>query len=398
MHNEIIQTDKTIEGAIEAACLKLGCTREDCEWEILDLPRRGFLGFKNTPAKVRVSIAQPPVGRDEGIAPATTKPAAKAQPTAKPQPAAKPPRPESKPQQQRQQPAPAKQTQRPAPVSKAAAEQPARQSAETQPPTGETLAKGEQAAAYLRTVLSAANLREEIAIEPVWEQDSVCLKIAGEGVGQIIGRRGDTLDALQYLCSLVANRQGGDYLRVTVDCGDYRLRRRATLEALAKKLSAQVLKTGHNKSLEPMNPFERRIIHSTVSEIEGVSSTSIGDEPNRRVLITLPGGKIRRGDIPRERTGERTGTRNRSDNRPERPDWPDKGAKGDRPNEGENTTPGRRSNPGRGGRDRDRDRRGGGGRGDRRDRPPAYQPTKDKPDTPPTEAANKPLYGKIDLE
>jgi len=388
MRNEIIQTDKTIEGAIEAACLKLGCAREDCEWEILDLPKRGFLGFKNTPAKVRVSIPQP----QQPAGPTANKPDTKAKP------AAKPTRPETKTHQQRQ---PVKQIQRPvAPKAEQPAQQPAQPPVPVGPPTGETLEKGEQAAAYLRTVLSAANFRETVIIEPVWEQESVCLKIKGEGVGQIIGRRGDTLDSLQYLCSLVANRKGGDYLRITVDCGDYRLRRRATLEALAKKLSAQVLKTGHNKSLEPMNPFERRIIHATVSEIEGVSSTSIGDEPNRRVLITLPGGKTRRDNIPPR---ERGATRPQPANRPERPDWPDKGAKGDRPNESENTTPGRRTSGGRGGRDRDRRQGGGpggrrGGDRDRRDRPPAYQPTKDKPDTPPTEAENKPLYGKINLE
>ena len=223
------------------------------------------------------------------------------------------------------------------------------------------------------------------------------MRIIGDGVGQIIGRRGDTLDSLQYLCSLVANRKGGDYLRVTVDCGDYRLRRRATLETLAKKLSAQVLKTGHSKSLEPMNPFERRIIHAAVSVIEGVSSASVGDEPNRRVVITLPGTRPPRRDYaPRER--ERTPRTPHQQTPQTRPDWPDKGAKGDRPNDAENTTPGRRAMPPRGGHSRDRYRDRRPGSRDRAARPPAYQPTKDKPDVPPTEAENKPLYGKIDLE
>jgi len=388
MKGEIIQTDKTIEGAIEAACLKLGCAREDCEWEILDLPKRGFLGFKNTPAKVRVSYGQP-----DPVPPAVG-PSAPARPAAPP------------PTKQRQ---PEKQPARPA-APKAAEQASQQQAHQTQPqepaaePTAEALEKGQQAAAYLRGVLSASGLAQPIDIEPVWgELGGVCLRIKGEGVGQIIGRRGDTLDSLQYLCSLVANRGGGDYLRVTVDCGDYRLRRRATLETLAKKLSSQVLKTGHSKSLEPMNPFERRIIHAAVSTIEGVSSASVGDEPNRRVVITLPGSKPpRREHAPRDRDRERPPRSQASPPRAEqRPDWPDKGAKGDRPNDAENTTPGRRAMPPRGGRgggrDRDRDRRGGG-RGDRRDRPPAYQPTKDKPDTPPTEAQNKPLYGKIDLE
>ncbi|MCL2857968.1 MAG: Jag N-terminal domain-containing protein [Oscillospiraceae bacterium] len=398
MRNEIIQTDKTIEGAIESACQKLGCSREDCEWEILDLPKRGFLGFKNTPAKVRVSVPMP---EQPAVAMPGKRPAS--------QPASAPKVPPAETSAPQQRPPRAKAPQRPAAPPKAAEPRPVPVQqpppAQLQPdekPTADALEKGELACAYLRTVLGVSGLSGPVEVEPVWESGGVCLKITGEGVGQIIGRRGDTLDSLQYLSSLVANRGGGDYLRVTVDCGDYRQRRRATLEALAKKLSAQVLKTGHNKSLEPMNPFERRIIHATVSNIEGVSSASVGDEPNRRVVITLPGGRPRRDDRPRDRDRADRAPRPQTQAVPTastpRPDWPDKGAKGDRPNDAENTTPGRRSMPPRGGRGRDGDRRSGGRDRDRRDRPPAYQPTKDKPDTPPTEAENKPLYGKIDLE
>lgn len=112
------------------------------------------------------------------------------------------------------------------------------------------------------------------------------MTLTGDGLGVLIGRRGETLDALQYLSGLVANRMEGEYFRITIDSGNYREKRERTLELLAKKLSSQVLKNGRSMTLEPMNPYERRIIHATVQNIDGVSSSSIGEEPNRRVVIS----------------------------------------------------------------------------------------------------------------
>ena len=130
-------------------------------------------------------------------------------------------------------------------------------------------------------------------------------KIVLEGsdaLGMIIGRRGETLDALQYLASLVANENGGGYYRVVIDIGNYRERRENTLEGLAKRTAGQVLRTGRSRSLEPMNPYERRIIHTAVQNIEGVTSTSIGDGANRRVVIVPEGKQVR---LPDERRGNR---------------------------------------------------------------------------------------------
>lgn len=128
-------------------------------------------------------------------------------------------------------------------------------------------------------------------------------------LGVIIGRRGETLDALQYLASLVANENSGGYYRVVIDIGNYRERRASTLEALAKRTAAQVLRTGRNRSLEPMNPYERRIIHTAIQEIEGVSSSSVGDGNSRRVVI-CPEGKSPRPYNGRTRDG-RDGSRAR---------------------------------------------------------------------------------------
>ncbi|MCL2580318.1 MAG: Jag N-terminal domain-containing protein [Oscillospiraceae bacterium] len=386
MRREIIETGKTVEDAINAACSKLGCEREDCEWEILDLPKKSLFGLKSSPAKVKVAV-----GEDEvQPAPAPIQEKKELQPQ---------PKPERKPQPERQ----PKPEHQPRPVATAPAPKveerknyPEKADAPlASPPSEEMKAKADLAGRYLLDILKQIDL-PHATIDPVWDEGGVCLCIKGDGLGIIIGRRGDTLDALQYLAALVANRIDGDYLRITVDCGDYRLKRKSTLEALARKLSSQVLKTDTSKTLEPMNPFERRIIHATVSTIEGVSSASIGDEPNRRVIITSPNAKGGRRPPGGSRDRDRNSTRPPRNRAPiaDRPSWPDEGAKGDRPDE-HGTAPGRRSAPPRGRGDRERR---GGGRGERRERTPAYQPTKEQPDTPPTEADNKPLYGKIDLE
>lgn len=123
-----------------------------------------------------------------------------------------------------------------------------------------------------------------------------------EALGMIIGRRGETLDALQYLASLVANENGSGYYRVVIDIGNYREKRESTLEGLAKRTAGQVLRTGRSRSLEPMNPYERRIIHTAVQNIEGVTSTSIGDGANRRVVIVPEGKQLR---LPQDRRGDR---------------------------------------------------------------------------------------------
>lgn len=117
-------------------------------------------------------------------------------------------------------------------------------------------------------------------------ENGISFTLEGEGAGALIGRRGDTLDALQYLTSMVANRGDKDYVRLTIDTCGYREKRRKALQELASRICKSVLRTGRSVALEPMNPYERRIIHSTVTAIEGVSSHSSGEEPNRKVIIT----------------------------------------------------------------------------------------------------------------
>ena len=124
------------------------------------------------------------------------------------------------------------------------------------------------------------------------KENAVLISLDGESVGVIIGHRGETLDSIQYLTSLAASN-GGGYFKVTINIGNYREKREEALVNLAKRVSEQVIRTGRSRSLEPMNPYERRIIHTAVQEIDGVVSTSFGEGAARRVVIGVEGGEMR---------------------------------------------------------------------------------------------------------
>lgn len=142
----------------------------------------------------------------------------------------------------------------------------------------------EEARKYVENVLKAMGL-ENITVEVTEGEGSAEIQLSGEQIGSVIGRRGETLDALQYLAGLVANHVGNSYYRITINTGNYREKREKTLEILGRKLAFKVLKTGRNVSLEPMNPYERRIIHTAVHKINGAISWSEGEVTNRHVVI-----------------------------------------------------------------------------------------------------------------
>ena len=136
------------------------------------------------------------------------------------------------------------------------------------------------------------------------ENETCVLAIEGEDLGFIIGRRGETLDALQYLTGLVANRVDNSYYRISIDIGNYREKREQTLEALAKRIGEKAAKTGRRTSLEPMNPYERRIIHTAVQEIEGATSFSVGSDAARHVVIApSDDNPMKNNSRPRRRRG-----------------------------------------------------------------------------------------------
>lgn len=287
MNREAICVGKTVEEALAKAYAELGANSDNSEFEIMQRPARKFFGLKIIPAKVKVSMQVPdekpvqapkqpaPKPMQKPAAPAP-KPAAPVQRQAAPvpKPAAPAPKPAPKPPVLPRTPFEAK---KPVTENRAPAVP-----VEHSPEATEKVAR---AVAYLREIFDAMDIASvEIKVNPI--QDGAVLTLSGEGLGVLIGRRGETLDALQYLSGLVANRLEGDYFRITIDSGNYREKRERTLEQLAKKLSSQVIKNGRSLTLEPMNPYERRIIHATVQNIDGVTSSSVGEEPNRRVVIS----------------------------------------------------------------------------------------------------------------
>ena len=146
------------------------------------------------------------------------------------------------------------------------------------------------AAEYLQKILSSMGL-SDVDISITEEENGALLSLSGDDIGFIIGHRGETLDALQYLTGLVANHVEDTYYRITIDIGNYRKKRMETLEILGQKIAAKAIKTGRNCSLEPMNPYERRIIHTAVQTVEGAKSWSEGEESTRHVVIGPENGE-----------------------------------------------------------------------------------------------------------
>lgn len=157
---------------------------------------------------------------------------------------------------------------------------------------------------YLKSILVGMGFTDVGVTAREAEEDVYFEITCGEDYGNIIGRRGETLDALQYLTRLFVNRANDNNKRVALNVGDYRARREETLRALAKRQAQRVLKYGRSSSLEPMNPYERRIIHTAIQEIEGVTSHSVGEGDRRRVVVTPEGGD-RRGNYRNDRRGGR---------------------------------------------------------------------------------------------
>ena len=278
MIKEIIATGVDANAAIESGALLLGLPREEVQFEIIDLPRKGgFLGLKKLPAKVRVWVELP----DEKPA-RSEKPRRQEAPKKEQKAENKPAAPKAEKPARSEKPAP--RVEKPIRVE---AEKPAPVEIE---PTEEVRAKVEKAAAYVTEILKAMGLTD-FTLTPRYYEENVRLQLAGEQIGGVIGRRGETLDAIQYLASLVANRGEGEYIRLSIDSGNYREKRARTLEALARKLANQAVRTGRSITLEPMNPYERRIIHSKISEIEGVTSKSVGEDPYRKVVVSSTTGR-----------------------------------------------------------------------------------------------------------
>lgn len=160
---------------------------------------------------------------------------------------------------------------------------------------------------YIKSILNAMDVDSEFVIYQ--NETGAVIDIKSNNNGTIIGRRGETLDSIQYLCSIIANKGDKDYFRITIDCLGYRNKRKETLKQLAAKVAKSVLKSGRSQQLEPMNPYERRVIHSTISGIEGVSSRSVGEEPYRKIIIVSDNPKNNRRKGGNRRDDKKGGSR-----------------------------------------------------------------------------------------
>ncbi len=151
----------------------------------------------------------------------------------------------------------------------------------------EQLSVEDSARIFLNNVFSAMNMTVVVDVKYDEKENAMDVELSGDEMGILIGKRGQTLDSLQYLVSLVVNKDSEDYIRVKVDTENYRQRRKETLENLAKNIAYKVKRTRRSVSLEPMNPYERRIIHSALQNDKYVSTHSEGEEPFRKVVVTL---------------------------------------------------------------------------------------------------------------
>ena len=274
-------TGKTVDEARINACALLGVEKDDINvsYEVLEMPQKtGFLGLKLTPAKVRVSVELP----DEPVA-APAAPAAAPAPVVEEKAAPAEPVVEETAPEAPSVETPAAPAEEVAPAEEQAA--PAAEGEEVEVPIRiEENAKVQAAVDYLKDVIEKMGV-QDVSFSAVQKGEATIIRLNGEKMGALIGRRGETMESLSYLASLVANRLEGDYIKLGLDVAGYRDKRESDLTALAQRIGAKVRKTGRSFAMEPMNPYERRIIHSAIGKMEGVRSESKGEGRDRRVVI-----------------------------------------------------------------------------------------------------------------
>ena len=245
MKKYLEKSAKTEDEALAAALAELGLERDDVSVEIVERAKSGFLGIGASPAVIRVEYEVP----DE--------PEVKAAPVTEPAPA------------------------KPAEPKESAAE------VKSAAPAEPKYTEGVKAAAesFLRGLLERMGIQAEITISDR-EGGGLLVELSGPGMGAVIGRRGETLDAIQHLTNYAVNRGSEKRCHISVDAESYRAKRGESLVRLAEKMAAKVVKYKRSMALEPMNSYERHVIHTALQNYEGVSTSSTGTEPNRRVVVS----------------------------------------------------------------------------------------------------------------
>ena len=242
---------KTVEDAVLEAAMKLATTREHLEYEVISKGSAGFLGFGAKDAVIKARALT-----DEEIENAEVK---------------------AEPVEEVKQ-----EVKKAEPVKEVKVEK-------TEEPVKKAVAAGKEISAedLLKDVFKAMDMVVDIKVTENKEENTLDIELSGEEMGVLIGKRGQTLDSLQYLVSLVVNKYSEEYIRVKIDTENYRERRKETLENLARNIAYKVKRTRKTVSLEPMNPYERRVIHSALQNDRYVTTHSEGEEPYRRVVVTL---------------------------------------------------------------------------------------------------------------
>ena len=286
MRDYIDVTGKNEDEAISKALAQLGLDRDDLSVEVLERAKSGFLGLGACPAKIRVYYG-----------PEEEAPAPEPAPAPKPEPVQARPRsaaPEKKERPERRERVPREKKERPEKK-----EQPAgprwEETAPAQPVSPGEEVNDEKAAAIKTFLTGLLEHMDSAAGVKVYlpEKGRYKVVLEGQGLGALIGRRGETLDAIQQITSYAVNRGGGPRVRIHLDAENYRAKREQSLQHLARKVAGKVVRFRRSVTLEPMNAYERHVIHTALQDFEGVTTYSTGMDPNRRVVVAFDRGERR---------------------------------------------------------------------------------------------------------
>ena len=255
------KTGRTEDLAVAAALEELGMDRDDVSVEILERAKSGFLGIGASPAKIRVSYEVP----DE--------PAAKTEPVPAKKPVVKPIPEEKEKQTPVKEMTPAANTEKP------------EQKPEKSKKSVSEEKEYEEIHEFLDGLFDRMGIKADMEIRKD-EKGTICVNLSGDSMGAVIGRRGESLDAIQHLTNYVINRGNDKRTHINIDAEEYRSKREESLTHLAEKMAQKALKYNRGMALEPMNSYERHVIHTALQNYEGVTTASTGEEPNRRVVVT----------------------------------------------------------------------------------------------------------------
>lgn len=270
-----------VEEAVKLALMDLKVSRDEVEVTVLEEPSKGFFGIGSKLAKVRVEKKKKPEPEPVAVKPAAEADAVKERPARETRPQEK----EQKSNKKNHKENKGSKTNR-APKEQKPREQKSREVKEIASIVDKSKLhdiEDHEALRFLKEVTEKMGL--DLSIRAMAGDDMVYLEMDGKDSGTVIGKRGQTLDSIQYLTSLVVNKNSEKYIKVVVDAENYRAKRQKTLEQLANRLAAKVIKTKKYVRLEPMNPYERKVIHATLQQNRNITTRSEGEEPYRRVVI-----------------------------------------------------------------------------------------------------------------